>query len=148
MFAELTINDYQNWVRWHLKKALTNAEGAVGQIRAEHAARGILDSSMTVMRVIGDVKKEFDAGVEAALGELHRAVSKTNLDPQELRQATAQCLVNFANATKRVAAPYLSGRGDRSDDEDRHAPRRITPQRLAVDRRGGGKAECQVGDAE
>jgi hypothetical protein len=104
MFAEPTINDYQNWVRWHLKKALTNAEGAVGQIRAEHAARGILDSSMTVMRVIGDVKKEFDAGVEAALGELHRAVSKTKLDPQELRQATAQCLANFANATKRVAA--------------------------------------------
>ncbi len=88
MFADPTINDYVDNIRWHLDKAL----------------RGILSSSMTVMRVIGDVKKEFDVGVEAALGELRRAVSKTRLDPQELRQATAQCLANFAIATKGVAA--------------------------------------------
>ncbi len=104
MFADPTINDYVDNIRWHLDKALTNAKLAVGKIRADHAARGILSSSMTVMRVIGDVKKEFDVGVEAALGELRRAVSKTRLDPQELRQATAQCLANFAIATKGVAA--------------------------------------------
>jgi hypothetical protein len=105
MFAEPTINDYLDNIRWHLDKALTNAKHAVSRIQVEHASRGILDSSMTVSRVAGDVKKEFDAGVEAALGELRRAVSKTRLDPRELRQATAQCLTNFAIAVKSVADP-------------------------------------------
>src|SRR5215831_15287368 len=121
MFADPTISDYRDWIRWHLKKALTNAELKVGKIRAEHAAQGILDSSMMVMRVIGDVKKEFDVGVEAALGELRRAVSKTRLDPQELRQATAHCLVNFAIATKRVAAiprnTHAAGQFDKWEKE-------------------------------
>jgi hypothetical protein len=121
MFADPTINDYLDNVRWHLDKVLANATHAVNKVRAEHAQRGILSSSMTVMRVFSEVKREFDFGVEAALGELRRAASKTKLDPRELRQATAQCLANFAIAMKSIAAPgQLRGLvGNAADEWDK-----------------------------
>src|SRR5258708_11318070 len=105
MYAEPTINDFLDNIRWHLDKACQNAQHVVNQVMTEHAGRGILESSMTMMRIFDEVRKEFDAGIEVALGELQRTATKTTLNRQELRQATAQCLTNFAIAMKSMTAP-------------------------------------------
>jgi hypothetical protein len=81
---------------------MNGARSAVAQIKSEHASRGILNSGTTIIRVFGEVRKEFYSGIEAAFGEQKRAVRKTKLDHQELRQVTVQCLVNFMNEAKAI----------------------------------------------
>src|SRR5262249_37715025 len=105
VFTEPTINDFVDNIRWHLAKALDRARGEVVRIKSEHASRGILQSSMTIMRIFAEVRKEFDAGIETALGELKRAMRKTQLDGRELREVTVQCLENFAIQAKAVTGP-------------------------------------------
>ena len=94
MFAEPTIDDFQANLRGHLDKATDRAKRAVRQIKSEHGARH-LNSGRTVIRTYDAVKNEFDAGVNAALGELKRAFLKTKLDHGELWRVTEQYLAQF-----------------------------------------------------
>jgi ABC-type transporter MlaC component len=48
-------------------------------------------------------KKEFEAGVDAVLGELKRTIRKTKLDPKQLRQRAADRLMSFADEAKAAA---------------------------------------------
>src|SRR5262249_43309511 len=75
----------------------------------------------TIVRIFGEVRKEFDAGIETALGELKRAVRKTSLDRDELRQATTKCLMNFATVIK-AATESNSYRALAGDAIDRYLP--------------------------
>jgi hypothetical protein len=95
MFAEPTINDFLDNIRWHLTKAATNAGRAVGSVQSELAARGALQSGRAVLMIFDAVRKEYDGGIETALGELKRTIARTRLDRRDLRQATVQCLENF-----------------------------------------------------
>src|SRR5580704_5959727 len=100
MFAQPTINDFLDNLRWHLAQAMKRAQASKAKILSEHASRGILQSSMTYQRVFEAVRQEFDAGIKTAFGELKRAIRITNLHRAELRQATVQCLENFALQVK------------------------------------------------
>jgi predicted nucleotide-binding protein len=51
------------------------------------------------------VRKEFDAGIRITLEQLQRALTETNLDPSDLRQFTAQRLMQFAIAAKSITEP-------------------------------------------
>jgi hypothetical protein len=95
MFVKPTIDDFQANLRRHLDKATDRAKQAVRQIKSEHAAHGRLNSGSTIIRTYDAVKNEFDAGVNAALGELKRAFLKTKLDHGELWRVTEQCLAQF-----------------------------------------------------
>jgi hypothetical protein len=86
MFAEPTINDFRENVRWHLAEAMTRAQGSIAAIKADHASRGILQSGMTYQRIFATVRDEFDAGTRTALGELKRAVRATKLDRKTRRK--------------------------------------------------------------
>jgi hypothetical protein len=107
MFAEPTINDFRENVRWHLAEAMTRAQGSIAAIKADHASRGILQSGMTYQRIFATVRDEFDAGTRTALGELKRAVRATKLDRDDLRQTTTQCLTDFENQAKALVRANL-----------------------------------------
>jgi hypothetical protein len=95
VFAEPTINDFLDNLRWHLAGAMSRARAAIAHIKSDHASRGILQSGMTYQRIFAVVREEFEAGIETAFGELKRAARTTKLEPADLRQATLQCLANF-----------------------------------------------------
>jgi hypothetical protein len=95
MFAEPTIGDFLDNVRWHLNKASTNAAQAVNAVRAQLAASGRLQSGVEIIMVFEAVRKEFDAGIDVAFGELKRTARRTKLDRSDLREATVSCLENF-----------------------------------------------------
>jgi hypothetical protein len=95
MFAKPKIDDFQANLRRHLDEATDRAKRAVRQIKSEHAAHGRLNSGSTIIRTYEAVKNEFDAGVNAALGEVKRAFLKTKLDHGELWRVTEQCLAQF-----------------------------------------------------
>src|SRR6476620_7696774 len=103
MFAEPTINDFLQLIDWHISKAQDRASQAVNQVRREAAARGTLNSGGTVIFGVQAVRKEFDSGVEAVLGELKRTIQTTKLDSDKLRESAEQRLTNFAIAAKAVA---------------------------------------------
>lgn len=107
MFAEPTINDFLDNLRWHLAEAMTRAKGGIARIKAEHAGRGVLNSGMTYLRTFDTVREEFDAGIKTTLGELKRAVRITKLNPSDLRQVTVQCLNNFAIEAKSLIRANL-----------------------------------------
>jgi hypothetical protein len=113
MFAEPTINDFLDNVRWHLKKAATNAGRAVAAVQAQLAAKGALQSGRAIISIFDAVRKEFDGGIDTALGELKRTIDRTKLDRSELRQMTMQCLENFAiemkGLTKADQSAILNG---------------------------------------
>jgi hypothetical protein len=112
MFAEPTINDFLQLIDWHISKAQDRASQAVNQVRREAAARGTLNSGGTVIFGVQAVRKEFDSGVEAVLGELKRIIQTTKLDSDKLRESAEQRLTNFAIAAKAVAqTPEASGMG-------------------------------------
>jgi hypothetical protein len=102
VFREPTINDFLDNLRWHLAKAIARAKGSINQTLSNHASRGILQSSMTYQRIFEEVRKEFEAGIETAFGELRRAARKTKLDRNDLRQTTVQTLENFALEAKAI----------------------------------------------
>src|ERR1700704_1789666 len=94
MFAEPTINDFLDNIRWHLKKAANNARLAVDAVQARLSANGALQSGRAIVMTFDAVRKEFDAGMDAVLGELKRTIFRTGLDRAALRQAALQCLQN------------------------------------------------------
>ena len=100
MYQEPTINDYLNNLRWHLAKPADRARAAIAQRKAEAAARGTLNSGSTYQLIATDVRKEFESGIQIALGELKRAAKITKLDRNTLRQLTVQTLETFANQMK------------------------------------------------
>jgi hypothetical protein len=51
VFAEPTINDFLDNLRWHLAKAMTRAGESIARIKGDHAGGGILNSSMTYQRI-------------------------------------------------------------------------------------------------
>jgi hypothetical protein len=103
VYAEPTIDDFLELVDWHISKALDRAGQAVTRVRGEASARGRLNSGMAVIFSIEAVRKEFDSGVEAVLGELKRVARKTKLDRDDLRQNAFKRLENFVTAAKAVA---------------------------------------------
>jgi hypothetical protein len=107
LFAEPSITDFLENLRWQLGEAVKRAKGAIALINADHAKRGILHSSMTNQRITNAVKVEFDAGIEVAFGELKRAIRITKLDPKDLRQATLECLSTFLVEAKGLMASSL-----------------------------------------
>ena len=110
MFAEPTINDFLDNLRWHLAEAMTRTTGEIARIKAEQAGRGVLNSGMTYLRTVDTVREGFDVGTRTALGELKRAVRITKLNPNDLRQATVQCLNNFSiEAKSLIRATLIQG---------------------------------------
>jgi hypothetical protein len=96
MFAEPTIDDFLDNVRWHLAKAVNRAGRAVAATTAQLASKGALNSGRAIIMIFDAVRTEFDAGIETAFGELKRTINRTKLNRGDLRQATVSCLENFA----------------------------------------------------
>jgi hypothetical protein len=112
MFAEPTINDFIERIDWHTTKAVDRATRAVNDVRGQAAFHGAINSSRAVINSFEAVRKEFDSGLEAVLGELKRVIHATALDRNDLRQMAVQRLTNFAAAAKAIAqTPEASGMG-------------------------------------
>ena len=102
MFAEPTINDFVELIDWHIANALKSADRAVNGVRGEFKA-GVFQSGRRIIFSIEAARKEFEAGVEAVLGELKRTIRKNKLDPKDLRQHAGERLLKFANDAKAAA---------------------------------------------
>jgi hypothetical protein len=100
VFAQPTINDFLALIDWHIAKAVDRGERAVAQIRAEGTRSG--QTGRTISLSIDAVRKEFEAGIDAVLGELKRAIRKTTLDRDELRQYAVQRLMQFATTAQAI----------------------------------------------
>lgn len=118
MFAEPTINDFQDNVRWHLAKAVERAGRSMASVTAQLASKGALNSGRAIILIFDAVRAEFDAGIETALGELKRTIKRTKLDRADLRQVTISCLENFAIEIKALtrADHYRSLAGQAVDE--------------------------------
>jgi hypothetical protein len=103
VFAEPTINDFLDLIDWHIAKARGRAVQSVNQVRGTAAASGALVSGRTVILICEAVRREFDSGVDAVLGELKRVIRTTKLDRADLRQHAVQRLMNFEIAAKAIA---------------------------------------------
>jgi hypothetical protein len=99
-FAQPNINDFLASIDWHIGKARDRAGLAVANVRAQGAANG--RSGRTGLLVCEAIRKEFESGVEAVLGELDRVIHVTELDPGELRQHAVQRLMQFAVNMKAI----------------------------------------------
>jgi hypothetical protein len=100
VFAEPTINDFLALIDWHIAKAEKRATQAVNEVRAQASRAGAFQSGGTIMHSIERARAEFDAGVDAVLGELRRVAQSTKLNPDDLRQLAVQRLQQFALAAK------------------------------------------------
>ena len=105
MFAEPTQNDFLDCIRWHLNQAAERAKSAVQRVESEHTAKGRYQSGSTIIRVIEEARKEFDAGISAALSELSRTIRISKLDRSMLRQLAVQSLQQFSIVMKEVVQP-------------------------------------------
>jgi hypothetical protein len=103
VYAEPTIQDFLELIDWHIREALDRATQSVNQVRGKASGHGRLNSGTTVILSVEAVRKEFDSGVEAVLGELKRVARKTKLDREDLRQNAFGRLENFITAAKAVA---------------------------------------------
>ena len=70
----------------------------------------MFSSSGRIQLSIQAARTEFDAGIEAALGELKRVIRSTTLDPKALRQVVGQRLQHFAADLKAAAQMNDSAR--------------------------------------
>jgi enamine deaminase RidA (YjgF/YER057c/UK114 family) len=95
MFSEPTINDHLDKTRRSLTAEIDVLQSSLARIYSDHAARGVLTSSMTVQCVWAETVKSGIAGIETALRELQRTIQSTKLDPKELRDHTVNELENF-----------------------------------------------------
>lgn len=100
MFAEPTLQDFSAWISWHLDKSAVAAQKAIAKRNVEAAARGAYRSSRTVIASWEIVQEEFDRGIDAALGELKRAIRIDLLDHDDLRRIAEEALRAFAERMK------------------------------------------------
>jgi hypothetical protein len=110
MFAEPTINDFLSRIDWHVNQADRRAKRAVSDVRRKASASGTLNSGNTIVRCFEVVRLEFDSGVEAVLGELKRAVQRTDLDRDQLRDHAVERLMSFATMAKATAQTQEAAR--------------------------------------
>jgi hypothetical protein len=103
VFAEPTVNDFLARIDWHISKSLDRAARAVARVRADAAKNGAFQSGRRVILSIDAVRAEFEAGIEATLGELKRTVRNTELDPKLLRDRVGQRLTKFTDDVKGTA---------------------------------------------
>jgi hypothetical protein len=101
--AEPTINDFLALIDWHIARARDRAARAVNEVRGKAAAAGAFHSGGTAMHSIECARTEFDAGVDAVLGELKRVAGSTKLNHDDLRQLAVQRLEQFALAAKAIS---------------------------------------------
>jgi hypothetical protein len=100
MFDTPTFEDFSDWTEWHLKKAETAGLNAANIVKARAAAAGALGSGRVIIGVLEAVHREFDGGVDAALGELKRVIGMELLDRNELRRITHDKLYLFTEKMK------------------------------------------------
>jgi hypothetical protein len=101
MSTDPTIDDFRDRIGWLLGKAENRAAEAASNILAQAAAKGALNSSRVTIFTWQAIQKEFEAGIEAVLGELRRVTRTTKLDPEELRQCAGQRLLDFVDTAER-----------------------------------------------
>ena len=74
MFAEPTLADFLELIDWHIGQALKSLHRGVNRVRSEFSAAQAFHSSRRIIFSVEAARKEFDAGVEAVLGELMRTI--------------------------------------------------------------------------
>jgi hypothetical protein len=120
MFKEPTIQDYSNWLAYHLDKAIDRARRAISQVESRTLAGGSYMSGRTVGLVFDAADEEMERGIDAALGELKRGVNRDLLDHDLLREATEKALRAFAEMMRTlVRANRWEGLGKVKDVVDR-----------------------------
>jgi hypothetical protein len=103
VFSEPTINDHLDKIRRTLSAEIDGLQSSLARIYSDHAARGILTSSMTVQRVWAETVKSSVAGIEKALWELQRTIQATKLTPKDVRDHTVSELENFKLQLEAIA---------------------------------------------
>ena len=100
MLTDPTIDDFSAWINFHLERAEQKSQTEINKVISHAAGRGMLHSGGTVHGIIGAVEKEFEIGVENALGELRRAIRAGKIDKQLLRQRTEASVREFLRRLK------------------------------------------------
>jgi len=107
MLRDPTIEDFADWVQYHLDEAIKSADRTCQAVEREHNAQGRLRSGNTIIRCFDAAYVEFDKGVNAALGALRGAEERGVLDKDLLRDTTEKLLYQFVGDMKHACKAPL-----------------------------------------
>lgn len=99
-YAQPSLDDFARAIEWHLDRSLSAARQRIGGIETSANARGMLRSGNTIIETFQAAHKEFEGGVDTALGELKRAIQTTELDKDRLRKITIEALSKYRDDLK------------------------------------------------
>jgi hypothetical protein len=102
-----TIEDFADWVQFHLDKAIKSTHDACQVVERRNNAKGLLRSGNNIIECFDAAYGEFDKGVEAALGELRVAMVKGVLDKTLLRETVEMQMRQFALDMKHASKAPL-----------------------------------------
>jgi len=131
IFAQPTLEDFRACLAWHLTKAAESASRRTAALTNELAAKGLARSGNRIILTFDVAHEEFLSGIDAALGELKRALVRTALDRECLRITTENKLREFVVAIKHVT------RADEMRKWAGNAAREIDKRLLAFDQELG-----------
>jgi hypothetical protein len=107
MLREPTIEDFADWVQFHLDKAIKSAHEACQAVERRNNAKGLLRSGNNIIECFDAAYGEFDKGVEAALGALRAAMLKGVPDKTLLRETVEKQLRQFVLDMKHASKAPL-----------------------------------------
>jgi hypothetical protein len=102
-----TIEDFADWVQFHLDKAIKTTHDACQVVERRNNAKGLLRSGNNIIECFDAAYGEFDKGVEAALGELRVAMVNGVLDKTLLRETVEMQMRQFALDMKHASKAPL-----------------------------------------
>jgi hypothetical protein len=102
-----TIEDFADWVQFHLDKAIKSTHDACQVVECRNNAKGLLRSGNNIIECFDAAYGEFDKGVEAALGELRVAMVNGVLDKTLLRETVEKQMRQFALDMKHASKAPL-----------------------------------------
>ena len=100
MTRTATMDDFIELIDQDIEKAMDRVHEAVNRVRSEFTQAGAFHGSRRVLFSIKAAQTEFEAGVEAVLGDLDWAVKDTLIDEGDLCEQTEQRLTQFAEKVK------------------------------------------------
>lgn len=96
MFENITIEDYRDWIKFHLDKVHAETEREILRVQGEASKAGASGSGRMIIGVFEKALVGLDHGLDTALGQLKRVIRKDQLDPRELRRVTGELLEEFS----------------------------------------------------
>lgn len=100
MFENMTIEDYRDWIKFHLDKTVKETEREISLFRMQANSRGMSGTGHSTIATIEKALDALERGLDTTLSQLKRVIKMNKLDPHQLRSVTGQLLEDFSERQK------------------------------------------------